>query len=54
MRHDLAGFALAELLLVIVMIGILASLPLTTVSSAKGKAKRITCMNNLRQINLGG
>ncbi len=38
------------------MVGIiatLASLLLTAVSGATGKARRITCVNNLRQINLG-
>jgi prepilin-type processing-associated H-X9-DG protein len=42
-----------ELLCVIGIIAILASLLLTAVNLAIGKARRVTCMNNLRQINLG-
>lgn len=54
MKHRAeTGFTLVELLVAMAIIAILAALVLTAASSAKGKAARITCMNDLRQISLG-
>jgi len=47
------GFSLLELLVLIAVIAILAAFLFPVVSSAKSKARRTVCFNNLRQINLG-
>jgi prepilin-type N-terminal cleavage/methylation domain-containing protein len=46
------AFTLIELLTVIAIIAVLAALLLAALSSAKSKAKRTTCLNNLKEINL--
>jgi prepilin-type N-terminal cleavage/methylation domain-containing protein len=51
-RQIAGGFTLVELLTVIAIIGVLATLLMTALSTAKRKARQAACTSNLRQISL--
>src|SRR5688572_18518961 len=52
MKRRQLGFTVVEMLVVIAIIGVLAALLLPAVQAARENARRIACVNNVRQLSM--